>query len=150
MPADLKSGFRCISSCSSALSIRGPLSTAAWFQEILPQIQREKWYGRPLVQTRQGPGEMVYIPARCFNAVYNEEASLSVEDEIFTVDSIEVAAAFGADQEDGFKKVLAEMDLARYNMARSQLMDTEEGKAAREFSSGANLGNQLKMMAGGG
>jgi len=67
----------------------GELSSMAWFTHVLPQLRGRKWYGSQVREFILGEGETLYLPPNMGHAIMNLEDSISVTENLFSIDSLE-------------------------------------------------------------
>ena len=51
--------------------------TAAWFNQIQPQLCFKTYFGRQVIMTLQNPGDIIYVPPHCQYSYYSTKDSLS-------------------------------------------------------------------------
>ena len=66
MPPEIApDNFLCDPKCSHP-SVEDNISVLSWYEHVLPQLRRRKFYGRALIEIVQGPGETIYMPVNQF------------------------------------------------------------------------------------
>ena len=80
--------FLCDPACSM-VDTEDDINHESWFSHVLPQIRGRSWYGHPVQEFIQGPGDTLYIPANRAHAILNIEENISVTENYFLEDSLE-------------------------------------------------------------
>lgn len=120
--------YNCRAHCSgtSAFGDESITAAAAWFNHMQPQLSRVSFYGQPVVQTVQKPGDMLYIPGDSLFATYSVEDSLFITDRFVTVADVDNLSRFMSTDDQTYKEVynaVNKMDKQRMDVMSQQLKD---------------------------
>lgn len=74
--------YECSEICSDKFD---DLYSATWFSHVLPQLRNETWFGKKVIETVQGPGEVIYMPHDMGHAVLNIDENVSVTENFLQV-----------------------------------------------------------------
>ena len=80
--------FLCDPDCSM-IDTEDDINVESWYSHVLPQIRGRSWYGHPVQEFIQGPGDTLYIPSNRAHAILNIEENISVTENYFLEDSLE-------------------------------------------------------------
>ena len=56
---------------------------------VFPILSCRSWYGSPVREFLQGPGETIYMPGNIAHAILNIEENISVTENYFLIDSLD-------------------------------------------------------------
>ena len=70
------------------------LYAVSWWKHVVPQLRKETWFGKTIVETVQGPGEIIYVPHGMGHAVLNLDENLSITENFLHVSALDELAKY--------------------------------------------------------
>lgn len=94
MPKDVEVyHYECEDRCSNKFDA---LYAESWYTHVVPQLRKESWYGQKIIETIQGPGEIIYIPHGQGHSVLNLDENLSITENFLGIAALDELAQYHA------------------------------------------------------